>query len=399
MDVVMTGAVGFLGSHLLLEWSMRHPESKALCVVRSSKGVPAAERVHRALEVAAHDCGVVLSDVERRDALRRISVVEADMATVDLPGHPQFHAWSTSLADGSFEVLHGAANLSFRQEDRGTVWATNVDGTARFLSAMIATGRCRAFNTISTAYVAGSSSGTRFEDDPSTPATFHNPYEESKWHAERTAWQLVEGTSTALRVLRPSIIVGHSRTHRVSTTTGFYKVVDVLRQLAPMVAAEGGAPIIVPSAPMARLDLVPVDIVAHELFDILDAGEASTGRTYHLTNARPMSFADVCLAVADLTGVVLSPMADGPVPRPMTSVEALARRGMRHYLPYFRQERTHDRSNVIAVGAGMHQDRYWLDVPELRAMATSFLGADLRGGVPLSSRVLNLEVEALGVGA
>jgi thioester reductase-like protein len=387
----MTGAVGFLGSHLLLEWAERYPSSRAFCVVRAKAGTSAAERVHGALRVAAVDCGLDPDDQWNRAVLDRVTVLESDLATCDLASSTEVCRW-VEEGDG-FHVVHGAANLSFRAEDREQVWSTNVHGTQRFMEEISSVPGCLSLNYISTAYVAGDGSGTRMEDDVSMPGAFHNPYEESKWHAEQLVRSLAGERSVPFRIFRPSIIVGHSVTHRVSNATGFYKVMDMLRQLSLLTPPSEVAEVPVPSVPRASLDLVPVDVVSRELLHIMGVGVATQGKVFHLTNQRPLSFADVCFGVTELAGCKLVPAADAAPVRGASTTTAVARRGMRHYAPYFQQDRRYDRSNVVACGAGIYQDEYWMDLVELRHLAQQFLAAapvPVRSVRPRGERLTNV---------
>src|SRR5204863_5985469 len=88
---------------------------------------------------------------------------------------------------------------------------TNVEGTRRvleFAERCHERGGLRRLCYISTAYVAGEHSGPFSEDDLDVGQRFRNPYEQSKFEAERlvTRWP----SRMPITVVRPSIIVGES---------------------------------------------------------------------------------------------------------------------------------------------------------------------------------------------
>ena len=66
------------------------------------------------------------------------------------------------------------------------------------------------FAHVSTAYVAGTHTGRFTEDDLYVGQDFRNPYERSKFEAELVVRE--RGDSLPTQVVRPSIVVGDSRT-------------------------------------------------------------------------------------------------------------------------------------------------------------------------------------------
>src|SRR5437899_1298015 len=91
--------------------------------------------------------------------------------------------------------------------------------TARFCSRALpgsSARRCRArgglrrFTSISTAFVAGGHAGCISEDDLDVGQRFRNPYEQSKFEAERLVAHWRE--RLPVTVVRPSIVVGERDT-------------------------------------------------------------------------------------------------------------------------------------------------------------------------------------------
>jgi thioester reductase-like protein len=365
MDLLITGAAGFLGSHFLFAWLRQNPNSRALCLVRSTENAHASDRVSTALNVAAYECG---HEDALHDLAQRVTVIDTDLNDPSWRDTDCFREWLRTTT--GFEVVHGAANLSFRGEDRSRVWETNVVGTGNFFRALAGLTALHAFNYISTAYVAGNREGCISEDVQESPTAFNNVYEESKWAAEKAVRALAAEQRIPFRIFRPSIVIGHSRTFRISARTGFYKVVETLLQVSQARPMHKAA-IRIPVQSNASLNLIPVDLAVLEMVDVIAAGEHSRNRVFHLTNERPVSLADLFFGVSPLTGVQLT-CADESA-KDTDQMSALVTRGLRHYLPYFRYSRTFERDNVHACGAARHQQEYWLDLVKLRHFVQAFI--------------------------
>src|SRR5262245_14835486 len=115
-SVFITGATGFLGSHLaarLLEDGRR-----VTALARGSKNVSPKSRVEKVLQ----DVGVT--------QLGNLQVVEGD---ISLPGLGLSDSVKRQVIASAGEVWHCAASLSFEQEDRDEIFRMNVDGTRNVL--------------------------------------------------------------------------------------------------------------------------------------------------------------------------------------------------------------------------------------------------------------------------
>src|SRR5215470_15412135 len=53
----LTGATGYVGSHLLARLLETRPDHAVICLAREREGATAGERVHGALRTACHDRG------------------------------------------------------------------------------------------------------------------------------------------------------------------------------------------------------------------------------------------------------------------------------------------------------------------------------------------------------
>jgi thioester reductase-like protein len=255
--VVLTGATGFLGGEVLARLLER--DGRPIYVlVRAESQEAARSRLRDTLR------GLMGASEPWAE---RVTAVPADLTRDDLGLSPEQRDW---LAARTSWVIHCAASVSFTlglAESR----EINVEGTRRMLDLARAASRggtLRCFTHVSTAYVAGTHDGTFGERDLDLGQEHRNPYERSKLEAEQLLRS--EGDGLPVCIVRPSIVVGDSRT---GWTPAFNVLYWPLRAFArgnyPVLPASGGSPV----------DVVPVDYVADAL---LELGE-TPGGTFNLT--------------------------------------------------------------------------------------------------------------------
>ena len=265
----VTGATGFVGAALVLEILDRTTDP-VLCVVRKkARGQSPRSRLLTALVDTANGSGRPdLAD--RLDP--RCSVVEGDLL------FPRAGIDSSSLGTVS-DFWHCAASLKFSQDDRDEIFEHNVEGTKHAIE-LAKSLDCKIFNYISTAYVAGSSEGLIAESPAASKSSLNNCYEESKLEAE----QIVAESGLPFRIIRPSIVLGYSSTRWSSSESGFYGYLKNIAQLNRFLESERKRSILreltVPGNPDARLNLVPVDLVASQALRI--SMSQSSARYFHV---------------------------------------------------------------------------------------------------------------------
>ncbi|MFL5906530.1 MAG: SDR family oxidoreductase [Solirubrobacterales bacterium] len=252
----MTGATGFLGGEILARL-LQGGDCQVYALVRARDQGQAEARLRETIVS-------LLGTIEPWS--RHAVAIPADLSAPGLGLTETQREW---LAQRTTRVIHCAASVSFElglDESR----RINLDGTARMLDfARFASlcGGLDCFTHVSTAYVAGTHRGTFAEGDPRVGQGFRNGYERSKFEAEA----MVHSGSDSLpvQVLRPSIVVGDSRTGWTPTFNVLYWPLRAF--------ARGNYPV-VPAKRSAPVDVVPVDYVA-------DAAVALAGRpgtTYNL---------------------------------------------------------------------------------------------------------------------
>ena len=131
------------------------------------------------------------------------------------------------ITSSTNEVWHCAASLSFQQEDRAEIFRMNVDGTRNVLD-LVREIPGRRLHHVSTAYIAGNRSDLALETEIDIGQSFRNPYEESKCRAELMIADAHKAGNITASVYRPSIVIGDSKSGRVTHFHGVYAFIRAL---------------------------------------------------------------------------------------------------------------------------------------------------------------------------
>lgn len=279
MQHVVTGGTGFVGGALVFEL-LDQTTSDLAVIVRPSGDRSPAERFHEALGAAREAYGYDPRLLAAAKA--RCQILVGDVT------QPACGVTADLEVD---QFWHCAASLNYENRHRAEIEGTNVTGTRSAL-ALAERLRARTFNYVSTAYVAGKNRGLIREELHADVDT-NNIYERSKREAEAC---VAATTSMATRILRPSIVIGHSRTRAATAFSGFYGFVRGLLQFKGIVGrAQSGllerTRLRMRVDPDLGINLVPVDSVVRQAVQLAlsDAG----GGVFHLTHPSPPKVGDV----------------------------------------------------------------------------------------------------------
>ncbi|MEO8700240.1 MAG: thioester reductase domain-containing protein [Kofleriaceae bacterium] len=263
--VLLTGATGFLGAHLVESLQARGLE--VTCLVRAPDDAAAKVRLAAALASrripgTARAIAGDLADPELRD---RLAALDVDA------------------------IVHAGATVSWLAS-YAAVRGPNVLGTHAVVAHAAARGLPVHFvSTISTAPSTGDES-TRLDFASAAAAT---PYALSKWLAEDHV-QRTGAAGLPITIYRPAMIAGHTR-------RGIGNPDDYLNRYMTGCADLG----LYIDDDAAIIDMTPVDFVAEAIAALVV--QPATGRTYHLANVdRSLTYAGLGRALV-AAGLAIRP--------------------------------------------------------------------------------------------
>jgi nucleoside-diphosphate-sugar epimerase len=234
--------------------------------------------------------------------------------------------------------------LKYEDRFEKEIFATNVEGTRNVLAMARAAG-ATVVNQVSTAYVAGNADGLIAEAPVVSPVN-NNHYERSKVAAEALA-QAAERFD--LRILRPGIVVGHSRTLGATTFSGLYGFARQLYQFRGVMERMQkrllqSQPLRLRVTPEQAVSLIPVDEVAAQAVHI--GLQADARGVYHLTQAVPPTVGDAIHAVTRALGLA-DPEYVAP-DAPLDWLDAQLDKRLDFYGSYIRGHKAFDRRRTDA---------------------------------------------------
>ncbi|MCY1037039.1 myxochelin non-ribosomal peptide synthetase MxcG [Corallococcus sp. BB11-1] len=210
-QVLLTGATGFVGAHLLHQL-LAQPNIRVICPVRAKDEAQAMERLRTAL---------VGQQLPTAGLEARVLALPADLSLPMLGlDAARFHG----LAAECDAILHNAAVVSVVRE-YGSLQGVNVRGT-RELLRLAAAVRPKPFHYVSTLAVAPQTNLAPDVPEAFVPAHpgLRDGYQQSKWIAERLVQQASERGLPAT-VYRLGRVVGAPDTALVNTQDLVWRIV------------------------------------------------------------------------------------------------------------------------------------------------------------------------------
>ncbi|MGM1059467.1 SDR family oxidoreductase [Saccharothrix sp. Mg75] len=379
MTTGITGATGFLGSHLLREL-LGNGDEPITALVRPKARRPSRDRLMSALAAAGADTALLA----RADDL--VTVVEGDVGKPRLGLDPTAYR---RLADSLDTVWHSAALVALTGP-RDPFTAQNVVGTQAVLDLAEAGARRPRVHHVSTAYVAGGRrDGTVFEDELDDSAGFENYYEASKYEAELLVRSWARRHHRPVSVYRPSLLLtdqpipagapGHTFATLARIASPFLgdgpvapspllTAADTYLSSTP--ESSTSLPLPLPGRANGTINCLPVEHAVRMMLAVAARPPANLVDTYHLVSPHETANTDLLAAIAHhLPRMTLTfgspPAAPSPVQRLFYDVVS-------PFLSFFRHDRRYDRRHLGEATKGV-ADPAPPDAAYLRSAVGSYL--------------------------
>ncbi len=283
--VLLTGANGYLGRFLCLEWLQRLAPrgGQLICIVRGADPVAARQRIEEAIE------GGDAEMAERFRALadQHLEVLAGDLAAANLGLDTP--TWQR-LA-GSVDLIVHAAAMVNHVLPYSQLFGPNVVGTAEIIKLAIST-RLTPVDYLSTVAVITLPDGDFIGEDVdvrvasasrSLNTSYANGYATSKWAGEVLLREAHDLCGLPVTVFRSDMILSHSH------YTGQLNVDDMFTRLMLSLVATGIAPRSFyrlntdATRPRAHYDGLPADFTAEAITMLGERGRTQY-HTYNVLN-------------------------------------------------------------------------------------------------------------------
>jgi thioester reductase-like protein len=257
----LTGATGTIGSALVPRL-LSDPETSVRLLIRA--------RDDNDLRARLASMHVHWGIPPEAGQMQRVSAMRGDISQPDFGLGAAEHA--RVVAETS-HIIHCAAsvNLLMPIEQARATAVTPTRTLLQLARLGVRAGALRKIDMVSTVGVWGRTPGQMPERRLPEVSEFHNTYEAAKAESERVIW--TEGDGLPVTVHRPSMVVGATQTGRVRNFQVFYHLCEFLSG-----ARTFG---IIPTLGTTRLDIIPVDWVAHAI-DWSSQQVQTSGRIFHL---------------------------------------------------------------------------------------------------------------------
>ncbi len=283
--VLLTGANGYLGRFLCLDWLERLAETGGtlICIVRGADPVAARQRIEAAIDTG--DAG--LSAHFRALAADHLEVLSGDLGAANLGVDSE--TWDR-LAESVDLIVHAAAMVN-HVLPYSQLFGPNVVGTAEIVKLAI-TKRLKPVTYLSTVAVTALPDGSFIGEDVdvreaspsrSLGAAYASGYAASKWAGEVLLREAHDLCGLPVAVFRSDMILAHSR------YTGQVNVTDMFTRLILSLLATGIAPRSFyqldadGNRQRANYDGLPADFTA-EAITTLGSRATEGYRTYNVLN-------------------------------------------------------------------------------------------------------------------
>jgi nucleoside-diphosphate-sugar epimerase len=363
--ITLTGATGFLGSHLMA--SLLSGGHRIIVLGRSNKNGTLQERVSRLLKwFGIEEFAGQLKFMEIDFLKPLLGIPEADYKV---------------LCADTEQIIHCASDTSFTERKRDIVFKSNVNSLEGILEFAV-NANVKFFHYISTAYVAGANV-ILCKECLSSSADFLNVYEESKALAENIIAAFCQKNSIPFSIIRPSVVYGDSQTGRSLRFNALYFPIQSVKYISEIyrndiknndgkkskqfgifIDEEGYLflPLRIYLPEKGALNIIPVDYFVNATMKII--ANASAGGIYHLTNNSHTKLEKIAVyneQFMKIKGVeiIYDRSADNVLRNP---AEELFDRFMEPYRLYLSDDRIFERKNTDILTGNMQPPEFTFEI-------------------------------------
>lgn len=262
-NILITGATGNLGAQLLKFILSENKNFNIFLLIRAENKILAKKRVDDLLNLFLKK--------RNKDFLKsNIVALVGDVAKNKFGLSNKEYI----LLSQKIDVVYHSAALTRFHDPISQLRLANVVGTQRVLDFVSQGKKSVELHYLSTAFVAGNFEGKFGEDNFDVGQDFNNPYERSKFEAERRVRNFSKSWKK-VRIFRPSIIVGDYQTGTISDFQMFYKP---LYLLSKEVFRE------IPINKSTLLNLIPVDVAARAIYVLANDSVYDNNLVYHIVS-------------------------------------------------------------------------------------------------------------------
>lgn len=279
--ILLTGATGFLGSHILMELLRRkeYDGKKVVCLVRCESADHGEQRLKETLLQYGLHC----------DQLQRIRIIPSDISKERMSLDCDTYSY---LSNNVTEIFHCAATVNM-MADYETLKTSNVTGTRRILEFAL-TGCKKKLNYASTLSVFVSTSrneGVAFESDYlDADCIIYGGYGQTKFVCEKMLFS-VPPSLCDINIIRYGLLCGDS-------LTGISANKDFLGMFLRGACVVGALPW--DSTNEMGIDITPIDLATRVTLDIAIHSQRGI---YHVAAENPLKYNQLCSLMAKVRGI------------------------------------------------------------------------------------------------
>jgi nucleoside-diphosphate-sugar epimerase len=265
MKIILTGATGVLGSHIMYEilelFINKEIEGKLFLISRNKGKNSASDRINELL--SSSYTPQILRDKGLEKLQEYIEIIDTDLASVQ-------QNFSSKIDGAYFIHSAGYVNLSTDEDQREKIYDENTKITQAIFNTFHP--YIKKFIYISTAFSSGERSGmidNDFHNLDFVPE-HRNAYENAKFHSEHFVTQQCKALGLPYQILRPSVIggkmMGTESNYFISKYMVFYLLAKFFHFTAQRKTDQENVRFMINE--QTGLNIIPVDYVAKVIVSI-----------------------------------------------------------------------------------------------------------------------------------